>query len=148
MASNKKLLVLPGDGVGPEVMREVVRVIDWMDRRRRVSFDLTEDLVGGAAIDARGIAITEETVARAKEADAVLFGSVGGPKWDTLGFDKRPELAMSLRFPAAAPEVWHGPGGQTMLDVLELLQSPFEPAGANIVVYQQLNLTAMLSGKR
>jgi len=61
---------------------------------------------------------------------------------------KRPELAMSLRFPAAAPEVWHGPGGQTMLDVLELLQSPFEPAGANIVVYQQLNLTAMLSGKR
>jgi len=94
MASNKKLLVLPGDGVGPEVMREVVRVIDWMDRRRRVSFDLTEDLVGGAAIDARGIAITEETVARAKEADAVLFGSVGGPKWDALGFDKRPELAI------------------------------------------------------
>ena len=94
MPANKKLLVLPGDGVGPEVMREVVHVIDWMDRKRRASFDLTEDLVGGASIDARGIAITPETVARAKQADAVLFGSVGGPKWDTLGFDMRPELSI------------------------------------------------------
>ena len=58
MPSNKKLLVLPGDGIGPEVMREVRRVIDWMDRRRSVSFELEEDLVGGAAIDARGTPIT------------------------------------------------------------------------------------------
>ncbi len=94
MAANKKLLVLPGDGIGPEVMREVVRVIDWMDRRRRASFDLTEDLVGGAAIDATGVPITPETVARAKAADAVLFGSVGGPKWEKLGFDVRPEIAI------------------------------------------------------
>ena len=94
MASNKKLLVLPGDGVGPEVMREVGRVVEWMGRRRAVSFDITEDLVGGASIDARGVAITDETVARAREADAVLFGSVGGPKWDTLGFENRPELAI------------------------------------------------------
>jgi len=94
MPANKKLLVLPGDGIGPEVMSEVRRVIDWMDRRRMVSFDLEEDLVGGAAIDARGSAITEATVARAKAADAVLFGAVGGPKWDKLGFDMRPELAI------------------------------------------------------
>jgi 3-isopropylmalate dehydrogenase len=94
MPANKKLLVLPGDGIGPEVMREVVHVIDWMDRKRRVSFDLTQDLVGGASIDARGVAITEQVVTRAREADAVLFGSVGGPKWDTLGFDNRPELAI------------------------------------------------------
>ncbi|HUZ62494.1 MAG TPA: 3-isopropylmalate dehydrogenase [Acetobacteraceae bacterium] len=94
MPANKKLLVLPGDGIGPEVMREVVRVIDWMDRRRSVRFELSEDLVGGAAIDARGTPITPETVAQAKAADAVLFGSVGGPKWDGLGFDKRPELAI------------------------------------------------------
>jgi 3-isopropylmalate dehydrogenase len=94
MAANKKLLVLPGDGVGPEVMREVVHVIDWMDRKRRASFDLVEDLVGGAAIDGRGVPITPETVARAREADAVLFGSVGGPKWDRLGFDMRPEIAI------------------------------------------------------
>jgi 3-isopropylmalate dehydrogenase len=94
MAANKKLLILPGDGIGPEVMREVRRVIDWMDRRRIVTFDMSDDLVGGASIDARGIPITPETVAKAKEADAVLFGSVGGPKWDKLGFQMRPELAI------------------------------------------------------
>ncbi len=94
MASNKKLLVLPGDGIGPEVMREVAHVIDWMARRRRAVFDIAEDIVGGACIDAYGIAIRPETVQRAREADAVLFGSVGGPKWDTLGFDKRPELSI------------------------------------------------------
>src|SRR4051812_33648738 len=94
MPANKKLLVLPGDGIGPEVMREVRRVIDWMGRRRTVSFDIQEDLVGGAAIDARGTPITEETVQKAKDADAVLFGAVGGPKWDKLGFDLRPEIAI------------------------------------------------------
>ncbi|HEX4260581.1 MAG TPA: 3-isopropylmalate dehydrogenase [Acetobacteraceae bacterium] len=94
MASNKKLLVLPGDGIGPEVMREVRRVIDWMDRRRHVSFDISEDLVGGAAIDARGTPITDATMQAAKDADAILFGSVGGPQWDALGFDKRPEISI------------------------------------------------------
>lgn len=94
MIANKKLLLLPGDGIGPEVMREVRRVIDWMARNRRASFELGEDLVGGASIDARGIAITPQVVDRAKEADAVLFGSVGGPQWDHLGFDNRPELAI------------------------------------------------------
>jgi len=94
MAANKKLLLLPGDGVGPEVMREVRRVIDWMDRRRIVSFDLEEDLVGGASLDRHGVPITERTMAAAAAADAVLFGAVGGPQYDVLGFDKRPELAI------------------------------------------------------
>ncbi len=94
MASNKNLLMLPGDGIGPEVMHEVKRLIDWMDRRRHVSFNITEDLVGGAAIDARGTPITDATVAAAKSADAVLFGAVGGPQWDNHGFNKRPELAI------------------------------------------------------
>ncbi len=94
MPANKKLLILPGDGIGPEVMREVRRVIDWMARRRMVSFDLSEDLVGGASIDARGTPITDETLQRARDADAILFGSVGGPKWDKLGFQLRPELAI------------------------------------------------------
>jgi len=94
MAANKRLLVLPGDGIGPEVMREVRRVIDWMDRRRHVSFSLTEDFVGGAAIDHQGEPISDETITAAKQADAVLFGSVGGPKWEKLGWDKRPELAI------------------------------------------------------
>jgi len=94
MPANKKLLILPGDGIGPEVMNEVRRVIEWMDRRRHVSFDIQEDLVGGAAIDARGMAITPATVERARAVDAVLFGAVGGPQWDSLGFAKRPELAI------------------------------------------------------
>ncbi len=94
MAANKKLLILPGDGIGPEVMREVRRVIDWMQRRRMVSFDITDDLVGGASIDARGTPITDETMQKAKDADAILFGSVGGPKWEKLGFDMRPEIAI------------------------------------------------------
>jgi 3-isopropylmalate dehydrogenase len=94
MPSNKKLLILPGDGIGPEVMREVVRIIEWMDRKRRARFDLVEDIVGGACIDARGVPISPQTVARAKEADAVLFGAVGGPKWDKLGFEMSPEIAI------------------------------------------------------
>jgi 3-isopropylmalate dehydrogenase len=94
MAANKKLLVLPGDGIGPEVMGEVMHMIDWMAKKRRAVFDIAEDLVGGASIDARGTPISPETVARAKEADAVLFGSVGGPQWDKLGFDMRPEISI------------------------------------------------------
>src|SRR3954469_14175544 len=94
MSANKKLLILPGDGIGPEVMREVRRVIDWMDRRRLVTFDVSDDQVGGAAIDAYGTPITDAPMQKAKEADAVLFGSVGGPKWDKLGFDLRPEIAI------------------------------------------------------
>ena len=94
MAANKKLLILPGDGIGPEVMREVRRVIDWMDRRRRVTFALEEGLVGGAAIEALGAPCPDETLAKAQAADAVLFGSVGGPRWDSLPFDRRPELGI------------------------------------------------------
>jgi 3-isopropylmalate dehydrogenase len=94
MPANKKLLVLPGDGIGPEVMAEVRRVIDWMERRRRASFEIVEGLVGGAALDAEGTPCPDKTVAAAREADAVLFGSVGGPKWDSLPFDRRPELGI------------------------------------------------------
>src|SRR5579875_727733 len=94
MPANKRLLILPGDGIGPEVMREVRRIIDWMGRRRAVTFDLSEDLVGGASLDARGVPISDAVIAKASEADAVLFGSVGGPQWDKAGFDKRPELAI------------------------------------------------------
>jgi 3-isopropylmalate dehydrogenase len=87
-------LVLPGDGIGPEVISQVRRVIEWMDHRRIVTFDLSEGLVGGASIDATGLPITDEVIARARASDAVLFGSVGGPQWDKVGFDKRPEIAI------------------------------------------------------
>ena len=92
--ATKKLLILPGDGIGPEVMREARRVIDWLERKRGLQFEIEDDLVGGAAIDARGTPLSDSTVALAKAADAVLFGAVGGPAYDKLGFDKRPEIAI------------------------------------------------------
>ncbi|MBM3489741.1 MAG: 3-isopropylmalate dehydrogenase [Alphaproteobacteria bacterium] len=94
MAANKRLLVLPGDGIGPEVMREARRVVDWLDKRRAVSFAIEEGLCGGASLDKHGTPLTDETLERAKAADAVLFGSVGGPKWDSLPFDKKPERGL------------------------------------------------------
>ena len=94
MAANKKVLMLPGDGIGPEVMNEVRRLIDWMDNRRSVTFDVTEDLVGGVAYEATGTAITDKTMELALEVDAVLFGAVGGPQWENTGFDVRPEAGL------------------------------------------------------
>ncbi len=94
MSANKRILALPGDGIGPEVFRQVTRVIDWFDKRRAVRFDIKTDLVGGAALDKHGVPITEETMAEAQATDAVLFGSVGGPKWDTGDFSKKPERGL------------------------------------------------------
>jgi 3-isopropylmalate dehydrogenase len=94
MTAQKKLLLLPGDGIGPEVMREVKRVIDWLARRRGISFEIEEDLVGGASFDARGTPLSEGTLSLARDADAILFGAVGGPAWNSVAFEKRPELAI------------------------------------------------------
>ena len=94
MASNKKLLVLPGDGIGPEVMAQVGRVADWFDRKRALGFDWEEDLVGGAAIDAHGAPLADATMDKAMAADAVLLGAVGGPKWDELPFELKPERGL------------------------------------------------------
>src|SRR3984893_12291958 len=92
--SNRKVLVLPGDGIGPEIMREVTRLIEFFDRRHIASFEIGEGLVGGAAYDASGTPLTEETLARAQASDAVLFGSVGGPKWEALPFELQPERGL------------------------------------------------------
>ena len=94
MAANKKILVLPGDGIGPEVMREAGRVVGWLSRKRGISFDISEDLVGGASLDVHGVPIRDEVIAQAREADAVLFGAVGGPKWADVAFEQRPEVAI------------------------------------------------------
>ncbi|MGD1880235.1 MAG: 3-isopropylmalate dehydrogenase [Kiloniellaceae bacterium] len=94
MASNKKLLILAGDGSGPEAMVQVRRVIDWMGKRRSVGFDIDEGLVGGAAIDAEGAPVSDATVEKAMKADAVLLGAVGGPKWDDLPFAQKPERGL------------------------------------------------------
>jgi len=94
MASNKSLLILPGDGIGPEAMTEVRRIVDWMETNRAVKFDLDEDLVGGASIDKHGVPITDEVVKKAQNVDAVLLGAVGGPKWDDLDFSIKPERGL------------------------------------------------------
>ncbi|HET8726554.1 MAG TPA: 3-isopropylmalate dehydrogenase [Alphaproteobacteria bacterium] len=94
MPANKKLLLLPGDGIGPEVVAQVRRVVDWMAKNRTVSFDLDEDLVGGCSIDRHGVPITDAVMERALAVDAVLLGAVGGPKWDGVDFAIRPEAGL------------------------------------------------------
>jgi len=94
MAANKKLLILPGDGIGPEVMVQVRRIVDWFDRRRAVGFDILEQPVGGAAYDAHGTPLTDEALSEAMDADAVLLGAVGGPQYDNVPRDKRPEAGL------------------------------------------------------
>ncbi len=88
------LLLLPGDGIGPEVMGEVERLIGWLNGRGAATFTVEKDLVGGAAYDSHGKAISDETVAKAMKSDAVMFGAVGGPKWDEVPFDVRPEAGL------------------------------------------------------
>ena len=92
--STPSLLILPGDGIGPEVMTEVRKIIDWFGANRDLAFDVSEDLVGGAAYDAHGTPLTDETMARAQAADAVLLGAVGGPKYDSLDFSVKPERGL------------------------------------------------------
>ena len=89
-----KLLLLPGDGIGPEVMAEVKKLLGFYKKKRVASFDTEEGLVGGSCYDAHKVAITDETMAKAHAADAVIFGAVGGPKWDKVPFDVRPEAGL------------------------------------------------------
>ncbi len=92
--ANPSLLILPGDGIGPEVMAEVRRVIDWFGANKSLTFDVSEDLVGGAAYDKHGTPLTDETMARAQKVDAVLLGAVGGPAYDNLDFSVKPERGL------------------------------------------------------
>ena len=86
--------MLAGDGIGPEIMRQTLRVIEFFDRRRIASFDVSQDAVGGAAYDGYGTPLADATLAKALTSDAVLFGSVGGPKWETLPFELQPERGL------------------------------------------------------
>lgn len=92
--ANPSLLILAGDGIGPEVMEQVKRVIDWFGTKRDLTFDVSEDLVGGAAYDAHGTPLHDDTMAKALEADAVLLGAVGGPRYDDLDFSVKPERGL------------------------------------------------------
>ena len=89
-----KLLLLPGDGIGTEVMGEVTRLVDWVNASGQATIETETDLVGGCAYDAHGEAISDATMKTALAADAVMLGAVGGPKWDGVAYDKRPEAGL------------------------------------------------------
>ena len=92
--SNPSLLILAGDGIGPEVMNEVKKIIDWYGDKRALRFDVSEDLVGGAAYDIHGVPLADETMDKAQAVDAVLLGAVGGPAYDDLDFSVKPERGL------------------------------------------------------
>ena len=88
------LLLLPGDGIGPEVMAQTKRVITWLNKRNTVTFNTEEDVIGGTAYDQHKVAVTDAAVDKAHKAHAVLFGAVGGPKWDKNPYEQRPEAGL------------------------------------------------------
>src|SRR5688572_22636958 len=92
--SSFNLLLLPGDGIGAEVAAEVEKIITWFNQQGIAKFELERGLVGGSAYDAHGKAISEEDMGKAQAADAVIFGAVGGPKWDGVPYDVRPEAGL------------------------------------------------------
>ena len=90
MSKTYNLAVLPGDGIGPEVMAEAIRVLDTVASRSGLTFNYHHELVGGAAIDAMSKALPEKTIKTCVATDAILFGSVGGPKWEKLTPKEKP----------------------------------------------------------
>ncbi|MCL2760755.1 MAG: 3-isopropylmalate dehydrogenase [Desulfuromonadales bacterium] len=96
MGKTFKIAVLPGDGIGPEVMDQALRVLDVIESKYDVKFERTMANIGGAGIDNEGKALPERTVDICKASDAILFGSVGGPKWETLPPDEQPERGALL----------------------------------------------------
>ena len=94
MTQDSTLLILAGDGIGPEVMAATEVVIEALRTKAGFNVTITHDLVGGAAIDAHGVPVTDAVVEKAQQVDAVLLGAVGGPKWDALPTDVRPEKGL------------------------------------------------------
>ena len=93
-SNSRKLLLLPGDGIGPEVVKEVKKIIEWLNKNKSLDFKIEEELIGGASIDAHKMPITDEVFYKSLECDAVILGACGGPKWDKLEFSKKPERAL------------------------------------------------------
>src|SRR6056297_3030123 len=91
---NIKICVMPGDGIGPEIIAQARKVLDAVGKKFGHEFEISEALIGGAAIDATGGPLPEETVTACQAADAVLLGAVGGPKWDTIEKSIRPERGL------------------------------------------------------
>ena len=90
----QKLIILPGDGIGPEIVGEAVKVIDWLKENAGLDIELEHDLIGGQAYDEYGAPLDDTTLEKCRSADAILMGSVGGPQWDGVDYDKRPEAGL------------------------------------------------------
>ena len=91
---NRKILLLPGDGIGPEVIAEVKKVIQWLNSKKSLDFTVDEDLIGGASIEKHKSPITDEVFYKAMESEIIILGACGGPRWDNLEFSKKPERAL------------------------------------------------------
>jgi len=91
---SKKIVLLPGDGIGPEIMAEAVKVLEVVDKQFKLGLKFEEDLIGGCAIDVHGVPLANSTLEKCQAADAVLMGSVGGPKWDAMDSSIRPEKGL------------------------------------------------------
>jgi len=90
----RKILLLPGDGIGPEVIEETKKIIEWLNKNKSLDFEIEEDLIGGSSYDKHGTPITDEVFYKALESECVILGACGGPKWDNLEFSKKPERAL------------------------------------------------------
>ena len=92
--AKKNILLLAGDGIGPEIMTEAKKVIHWFNENKKLEIECSEELAGGASYDESGTPLTDQVLYKAMDSDAVLLGAVGGPKWDNLEFSKKPERAL------------------------------------------------------
>ena len=90
----RKILLLPGDGIGPEVTEEVKKIINWFNEKKSLGFETDEELVGGCSYDKHGTPITDEVFYKALESAVIMLGAVGGPKWESVEFSKKPERAL------------------------------------------------------
>ena len=102
----RKLLLLPGDGIGPEVIAEVRKIIEWLNKNKSLDFEIEEALVGGSSYEKHKTPITDEVFYQALESEAVILGAVGGPQWDNLEFSKRPERALLKLRKELSKEAW------------------------------------------
>ncbi len=91
---SKKILIIPGDGIGPEIITEARKVLEVVDGQFNLGLEYDEALLGGAAIDATGVPMPDETFTKARQSDAILFGAIGGPQWDDLDRSIRPEKGL------------------------------------------------------
>ena len=94
MKKKLNISILPGDGIGQEISEEAIKVINWISQQFNLNIELTTEHVGGESIDKFGLPLTDETLNRLKKSDAIILGAVGGPKWEKMKFENRPERGL------------------------------------------------------